>query len=234
VKDFFSVLSQRGLYPVRSNSASSLERLGLVEGLASRITVRGGAGLPLLDLLIGFGDAAGSVVYLRKSGSGEARSGDDVFTAYTETDMKSWFDLSLFQNISLDLVQRADITLPFSDEYFSLAREANQWILVNQKNSPAASQNAARAAVESWLRALLGAEGEDFLPRGKNFSSGVFFEEGRVLLELGNGTFLMLRIGAEDENGCRTAMVQGRDFIYLLSRWTLERIFRGKDFFAAP
>ncbi len=63
VADLFALLTRKGNYPVRASSSEGIERLGLKEESASRITVRGGVGLPLLDLLIGSANALGTEVY---------------------------------------------------------------------------------------------------------------------------------------------------------------------------
>jgi hypothetical protein len=59
VEDFLKVLSARAPYPVRSSSAAAPARLGLTEGTASRVLIRGGPGQPLLDLLAGGGGRRG-------------------------------------------------------------------------------------------------------------------------------------------------------------------------------
>ncbi|MDR1024124.1 MAG: DUF4340 domain-containing protein, partial [Treponema sp.] len=65
IGELLDLLSRRDSYPRRSDSPASHGLFGLSEAQASRITLRGGAGLPLLDLLIGSAGAGGSDLYLR-------------------------------------------------------------------------------------------------------------------------------------------------------------------------
>jgi hypothetical protein len=80
---------------VRASSISSYQRLGVTEQLASRIIIYGGASnIPLLDLLIGSGNSAGSEIYLRKNGNTQVRSGEDKFTYFSDAKQDAWLDRS--------------------------------------------------------------------------------------------------------------------------------------------
>ncbi|MDR2618604.1 MAG: DUF4340 domain-containing protein [Treponema sp.] len=224
VEDFLKVLSGQELYQVRSNSASAHERLGVVEGRASRIVIRGGAGLPLLDLLIGFAGAAGREVYLRKAGQNEVRSGEDRFTVYTESPGSSWYDLRLFPDLETDMIQRVRVAPFRQDEApYALSRNGRSWSFSDAQEPPEASK------VESWLRSLADAEAEDFstsIPQ-----SGAVLSAGSIFLELGNGDTVTLRLGQDDGGNRRDASVSVSPFVYSLSEWTVNRLFREASYF---
>jgi hypothetical protein len=116
IDDLLEDLSRRDTYSPRSVSPSSHGRFGLSGDAAGRITLGGGAGLPLLDLLVGSNDAGGGV-YLRRAGGNEVRSGEDRFSSYVNSRRKSWYDLRLFPDdggdrITADLVQRIVVAPP--------------------------------------------------------------------------------------------------------------------------
>jgi len=96
VDDLFDLLGRKANYPVRSSSQEGIERLGLTEESASRIVVRGGAGLPLLDLLIGSADALGREIYLRRAPWNQVYSAEDKFSYFINLRANSWYDLRLF------------------------------------------------------------------------------------------------------------------------------------------
>jgi hypothetical protein len=224
VEDLLKVLSGRGLYQVRSNSASVHERLGLVEGRASRIIIRGGPGLPLLDLLIGFAGAPGREVYLRKAGQNEVRSGEDSFTAYTESPESSWYDLRLFPDLETGMIQRVRVSPLRQDEApYVLSRNGRGWSFSDTLGPPEASR------VESWLRSLMDAEAEDF--SASLLQADAVFSAGSILLELGNGGTVTLRLGQNDAGNRRDASVSVSPFVYSLSEWTVNRLFRDAPYF---
>jgi hypothetical protein len=227
VEDLFDVLSRRLPYPLRSRSEAAAERLGLAENRSSRITVRGGSGQPLLDLLIGFGSASGSDVYLRKAGSNEARSGEDLFTIFTESEKTSWFDLRLFPNLETDSVQRIKVfPLKAEDDPFSLSRSGTGWIMENS------SSLIDTRSVNSWLRAIADSEGQDFVPgvRPGDLAFGV----GSIVLEMGNGSSRTLRAGELTEENTRNAELSDTGYVYSLSEWTINRIFIDRNSLGAP
>ncbi|MDR2020027.1 MAG: DUF4340 domain-containing protein [Treponema sp.] len=228
VEDLFRVLSARGAYPLRASSAASHKRLGLAEGTASRIIIRGGAGAyPLLDLLVGDQDAAGREIYLRKQGQDEVRSGDTRIASYVNSAAGSWYDLRLFPEgsggaVETGMVQRLSIDYPGgAAQSLTLSRNGTGWTM---GSLPADTQR-----VELYVRSVLDAEGEDFLPL-----QGTIFNEGRIILELGDGTNRIIRCGPLDGEGKRrSAQVTGSPYVYQLEEWTLGRLFREASYFAA-
>ncbi|MDR2186265.1 MAG: DUF4340 domain-containing protein [Treponema sp.] len=229
VEDLFRILSSRGAYPLRASSAASHERLGLTEEAASRIIIRGGAGAyPLLDLLAGDQDTAGREIYLRKQGENDVRSGDTRIASYVNGAANSWYDLRLFPEnsggtVDAGMVQRLSVDYPGGTaEPMTLSRSGTGWTV---GSLPADTQR-----VESYIRAVLDAEGENFLPA----QDSPVFNEGRISLELGDGTNRIIRCGPLDEEGKRrSAQVTGSPYVYQLAEWTLSRLFREASYFAA-
>jgi hypothetical protein len=239
VDDFLGILSRRGAYPLRASSAGAAERLGVSEGSASRIIIRGGAGLPLLDLLLGKGDATGREIYLRLAGRNEVRSGEDFFTQYLDPPPASWYDLRLFPDPSkpeTGAVQRVRVSAFDGNRAYSISRNNAGW---NIEDSEAPSSPADTQKAESWLRAILDAEAEDFSPSIQGGIQGGAPGNpepggGRLTLELGDGSARTLLVGPPDEEGRRDALVsplQPDSLSYRLAAWTVTRLFREPEYF---
>ena len=235
VEDLLRILSSRGAYAVRGSAASSHERLGLAEGNSARIAVTGGAGLPLLDLLIGGRDAAGQEVYLRKNGRNEVRSGEDTLSAYINGAETAWYNLRLFSSPeNTDAVQRLTVyPLPaepaeeegaVSEGPLVFTRNGGGWSIAGLDDESVDSPR-----VDTYIRGILDAEGENFVP-GLDAASAAFINEGRLVLELGNGTSLTITVGTLPENK-RGATASGSPYVYTLADWTLTRLFRERAYF---
>ena len=224
VEDLLLALSRRGVYMLRAASLEGRERLGLAEESASRILVLGGAGLPLLDLFVGGGDALGREVYLRMAGRNEIYSGEDRFTLYTDSRRGSWYDLRLFpqeaRGIDPGMVQQAEIILPGNESAYVLRRGGGGWVILG--NESAGLDN---PRVDSWLRSVLEAEGEDF-----SAEAPASFE-GSVILYLGDGTTRAIQAGAADGQQRRSALVSGSSLVFVLAEWTVNRLFRESSYF---
>lgn len=225
VEDFLSVLSRKNIYPPRAASVEARDKLGLGEGSASRILVRGGKGLPLLDLLVGAADALGREVYLKRADKNEIYSGEDHFTLYTESKPGSWYDLRLFPPAAtVEAVQQADVTLPGDEaagpSAFTLRRSAKGWIIPGNE-----SVDLDTSRVDSWLRSVLEAEGEDFA------SQPPAVVEGSITLRMGDGTAKTLQVGPPDEEKRRSAVISGSSLVYLIPELTLSRLFREDSYF---
>ncbi|MDR0474155.1 MAG: hypothetical protein LBH43_10850 [Treponema sp.] len=234
VNDLFKALSRRANYPLRSVIASGQDRLGLGEGQASRIIIRGGAGLPLLDLQIGFGGAFGSTIYLRKTGSGEARSGEDIFSIFTETGRNVWYDLSLFENIPPDMVQRVLVNAPGNTGSYSISRSGRTWSFSFLNTSAADfSFTIDRFAAESWIRFITTLEADDFDYFLKK--DDPVFNMGSIILELGDGTFRTLSAGFSDvtegEDKKYPVTASGKEFAYSLNSRAVSGLFRDASYF---
>ena len=220
VEDLLNALSRKDVYPLRAVSAEAIERLGLAEESSSRIRIRGGAGLPLLDLLIGGGDALGREVYLRRVGRNEIHSGEDRFTFYIDARPSFWYDLRLFPQEIADIgaVQQAEIAL-LNEEPFILRRSGGGWIMVGQGSA------LDTRSVEAWLRSVLEAEADDF---GLEPPALV---EGSITLRFGDGTTRTIEAGPADEDNNRSLRVLGSGLVYVLTEWTFSRLFRESSFF---
>ena len=221
VDDLMSALSVRALYPLRASSAEASERLGLVEGSASRILVQGGAGLPLLDLLVGSPDALGREVYLRISGRREIHSGEDRFTIFTDSRPNFWYDLRLFPDAAsapASFVQQADISLPGGGE-FTLRRSGGGWVI------PGDEREVDTRRVDAWLRSVLEAEADDFAAA---WPPSV---DGSITLRLGDGTSRRIEVGPADGEENRSARISASPYMYSLTQWTVSRLFRERAYF---
>jgi hypothetical protein len=216
---------------VRASSAGAAGRLGLSEGAASRIVIRGGAGLPLLDLLLGRGDATGREIYLRLAGRNEVRSGEDFFTQYLDSPPASWYDLRLFPGSSrpeTGAVQRVRVSAFNGKGAYSISRNSGGWIFEGEEEIAVDTQKA-----EAWVRAILDAEGEDFSPSLQG-PGGAEPGGGSLTLELGDGSARALLTGPPDEEGRRDALVSppasGGPACRLAAR-TVTRLFREPEYF---
>jgi hypothetical protein len=259
IDDLLEDLSRRDAYAPRSVSPSSHGRFGLSEEMAGRITLGGGAGLPLLDLLVGGNDAGGGV-YLRRTGGNEVRSGEDRFSSYVHSQRTSWYDLRLFPDdedgrITSDLVQRVIVVPPAAGNSgegaagaspgtssglpLVITRERNAW-RINAGDRSLGPEDIETSRVDSYIGGILAAAADDFVVPAP------LPEDASVSLELGDGRVVTLRLGpAAGESGQRQGLVLGaaggreapspagteRPYGYLLASWVVDRIFRGPEYF---
>jgi len=233
VDDLIGALTKRAPYPVRTTSASSHERLSLTQGQAARITINAGAGLPLLDLLIGSGDVMGQSVYLRKMDQNEVRSGEDVFSAYARSPQNSWLNLRLFpetESGKLDVtsVQRVTVYPPAEEgegiPSYSFTRRNREWVI-----SGTELVNPNMGKIDSYVRDILNTSGDDF--DDSVSASDPMFNDGRVVLDLGDGSTRAIRLGPPEDDGRRLATVSGSNLVYSLLSWTSERLFTNPYYF---
>jgi len=88
-----------------------------------------------------------------------------------------------------------------------------------------------REKTETWIRSILEAQGDDVLPAYDEL--GGFLEAAAgIRIELGDGSFLELQIEQAGEDGRSPALVSGRPYRIVLSKWTLARLFREGGSFA--
>ncbi|AEF85899.1 hypothetical protein TREPR_2501 [Treponema primitia ZAS-2] len=233
VDDLLRALSVRAAYPVRGSAPASHGPMGVAENSAARILVKGGAGLPLLDLLIGGRDASGMEVYLRKNGQNEVRSGQDTLSTYINGVGSSWYNLRIFPTIDQSLVQRLTLIPLPSDETgeqgpsLVITRNGGGWSIAGLEDGTVDTQK-----VESYIRGVLEAEGENFVPNLKAASASL--NEGRITLELGNRSTLTLSVGSLPDAGeekRRAAAASGSSYVYTLADWTVTRLFRDSAYF---
>jgi hypothetical protein len=220
VDDLFRLLNTRGAFPRRGSSAASHGDLGLGAD-AARLVIRGGAGLPLLDLLVGNDDSSGREVFLRNYGEDVFRSGDRLISSYVKGERTAWYDLKLFTDASVDLVQRVRIRLngPEGTEEYSIIRGGENWTF----EGDALSLN--KEKVETWIQGILESQGEDFLYPDN------FIPAGTISVELGNGAVFSLQIGQSGEDGKSPALVAGNAYGHVLPQWAVTRILRERTYF---
>ncbi|MDR2719118.1 MAG: DUF4340 domain-containing protein [Treponema sp.] len=227
VEDFIAALAKRAPYPLRSSSASSHERLSLTDDQSTRVTVAAGAGLPLLSLLIGQSDLTGQNVYLRKQGQNEVRSGEDIFSVYTRSEVTAWYNLRLFpesESGKLDAahVQRLTVYPPPADDGENVppqifTRKGREWTFSFELANPNMTK------VNNYIRDIINTSGDDFV--SSVAPSDPLFNNSRITLELGNGSTSAIRLGPPDEDGKCYAAVSGSDWVYSIPEWAIRRLF---------
>ena len=233
VEELLAVLSAKRAYTIKAVSEEGRERLGFssgsngdINGIASRILVRGGSGMPLLDLLVGSADALGREVYLKRADKSEIYSGEDLFTEFTESRPNFWLDLRLFPpDAAVSSVQEAEIMLPAIDAIsppysYSLRRKGGGWIMPGEANAELDT-----AKVDSWLRSVLEAEAGDI----GGMMSGTI--DGRITLYLGDGSNVEISISPPLEEMRRSALVSDSRFVFILPQWTVNRLWRESEYF---
>jgi hypothetical protein len=90
--------------------------------------------------------------------------------------------------------------------------------------------------IEPYIRSILDAEAEDFIPAMS--ANANVFNEGRIQLELGDGTSRVIRLGPlvpaeEGQPARRSAAVSGGTtaHVYALTEWVIGRIVRDAAYF---
>jgi len=227
VEDFIAALAKRAPYPLRSSSASSHERLSLTDDKSTRVTVAAGAGLPLLNLLIGQTDLTGQNVYLRKQGQNEVRSGEDIFSIYTRTGVTAWYNLRLFPEseggkFDASHVQRLTVYPPPADDGGEapariFTRKGKEWTFNFEIAGPDMKK------IDNYIRDIINTSGDDFI--ASVASSDPMFNNSRIVLELGNGSTNTIRLGPPDQDGKCYAAVSGSDWVYSIPEWVIQRLF---------
>jgi hypothetical protein len=235
VDDFIAALAKRAPYPLRSSSASSHERLSLTDDQSTRVTIAAGAGLPLLNLLIGQSDLTGQNVYLRKQGQNEVRSGEDIFSVYTRSGVTAWYNLRLFPEseggkLDASHVQRLTVYPPPADDGGEIpvrifTRKGKEWTFNFELASPDMKK------VDNYIRDIINTSGDDFVTTVA--SSDPLFNNSRIMLELGNGSTLTVRLGPPDQDGKCYAAVSGSDWVYSIPEWVIQRLFPDIEDFEA-
>ena len=242
VEDFLSAITRRIPHSEHGTSLEARQRLLLTEEYASRIIIWGNTANPLLDLLIGTSDALGRDIYTSFTGTNEIYSAQDILSLFIDSAPLFWYDLRLFPldssfmeaglNINMgvrsmtligtgiDQIQQAEIVHPYSGERFAFFRMGSIWILSGEGGAYPDD-----ARINSWLRSVLDAEALDFA-----FSPPDTIE-GSITLWLGDGTVRSIEVGPPDENNYRLAVLSGTSLVYILPEWTVNRLFREKDFF---
>jgi hypothetical protein len=226
VADLIAALNKRTQYPVRTTNASSHERLSLLDDTATHIAVLAGAGQPLMSLLIGMDDLTGRNIYLRKQGDNEVRSGEDIFSAFTNLSRTAWYNLRLFPesesgNLIAENVQRLTVYPPEDEDIYAQPRTFTRSDRAWSFNFELADPDTER--VNSYIRDILNSFGDEFIDDIS--TSDPLFNTGRLVLEFGDGSVKTLRVGPADEIGRRYAVVTGSDKVYLIPGWVSRQLF---------
>ena len=230
VHDFLDVLTTRSVWPVRSSSASTHERFGLLASddfffmnSASRVTINTGNTV-LLDLLLGDDDIYRNETYYRKFDQNEVRSGNSGIKNYLNSPASTWFNLRLItandgSEIDLGNVQRFSVFNPEETQVF--ARRNREWIIEGIEEGTPDSHS-----IENYIRSILSIEGDSFT--NSITHDDIAFEYSRMELQLGNNVNNVIRINFTmgDETGRVFARVSGNELIYSIPSWSAGRLYR--------
>jgi len=229
VEDLIGILTKRASYPERSSSSSSHRRLGVDEDNASRIMVygedtRSHAEISLLYLLVGYEDNTGREVYMRKRGQNEVRSAENKITLYITGSPAFWYDLRLIPesgSVSLEAqdVQRLTVYASADTEPEVFSRWNREWTF-----SGLSIANPDMGKVDAYVRSILYTEGDDFIDYIN--SEYPIFTDSRIIVELGDGSVKTIRFSKPDSSERRFAVVSGSEYVYSLSGWAAQRLFR--------
>jgi hypothetical protein len=184
-------------------------------------------GASLLDLLIGGSDSSGRGGYLRKYGQNEVRTGDDKFSLYLTGPVTSWYNLKLFPEtedggLEADGVKSLSVYSPEGRQDFN--RVNREWAI-----SGIAVENPDQYAVDSYVRTILYAEGDDFA--SSDTVGDLDFNHSRIALELVKGGTKTLRLTEANEQDRRYAQVSGSDYVYSIAGWMSQRLFKAASEF---
>jgi hypothetical protein len=163
------------------------------------------------------------------------RGGEDRFSTFTSGSRASWQDLRLFPDengvkLNADSVQRFTIFPPPDEEgnaqpHYTFVRDGTGW---KAETAPTGVSGEPKTAdIDTYIRGIVDAVGEDFAPElspeDEAFTDSAALS--RVILELGNGSTRTLYRGP-DFAGKKTAALSGSPYVWLLSDWVANRIFR--------
>jgi len=231
IDDLFRLISTHGAFPRRGSNASSHGELGL-DG-STRLVIRGGAGFPILDLLVGVEDPSGTEVFLRRSGENEFRSGDRLIGTYVNSARVSWCNLNFFENMNVSQVQRMHVSffdyhgtgfetedVNFTD--YTISRSGENWLM--------GSEILDSVRTENWIRRVLEAAGENYLPIDMDISTSIP-SIAAIRAELGDGSFLEIKISAADEDDNSTVELSGLSYLIVISQWTRTQLLRNREHF---
>ena len=225
VQDFLNALTTRSSWEVRSSSASSHERFGVDDMSASRITLYADNSV-ILDLILGGNDVIRNETYFRRYGQNEVRSGDSSISTYINSSLTGWYNLRLLSGadgepVDISTVQRVSVYTP--EEVQTFTRRNRSWVITEIEIA-----NPDISALESYIRTILSTEGDSF--------SDISWEDpildhSRIVLELGYGRALTIRLSEGDESGRVFAHVSGSDYVYSIPSWSAQRLFMPAESF---
>jgi len=225
VEDFINIFTARSSWPVRSSSASTHSRFDIDKGQA-RVAIQG-ENATLLDILFGSDDIFRNETYLRRAGQNEVRSGSAAVKTYITGQVSSWYNLRLIpetENGSLDVssVQKLSVYTPQEIQIFT--RKNRGWDIAGIH-----VERPDYSSIENYARAVLSIEGDNF--DDTISASDPMFDLISIMLELGNGRIVTIRLSAADESGRCYAHVAGKEYIYVIPTWMANRLFRDASSF---
>jgi hypothetical protein len=232
VQDFLSLLSARTSSPIVSTRAQAADAFGLSESDAGRIQLYGSSFREVLaDILLGDLDSSGSMVFMRKAQSAIIRKGTDAFDGYVRGSRGAWLELRIFPadgKTGRDIGSVQRIILENGGERIDLLRDSRSgWRLGGAEPVSGFQQNAAPQVadgrdIESFLRNLYAARGEDMLAAESLLLE--FKEAIGIILEYGDGSRLALALYASGNQERWSLKLSESDIVYEISPWVADRL----------
>lgn len=231
VADFLKPFSKPSVFPTRASTLQAHERLGLSDTNAVRVRMWYDEHKePTLDLYFGAMDAMGKEIYFRLADQNEVKSAEDLFSSYLQSSPQSWYDLRLFpqsngQSMTPELVQKITWTVDNQGSFSILRSSTSQW---SGLGNGLESKEIDTKKVDSFLRDLIGATGDDFTDPVQNTSdvSKVF-----ITLELGDGRTKKVSILSDAATKTHVASVTDTPYTYLLSEWQYNQLIKDAAWF---
>lgn len=204
-----------------ARSKDSWAGFQLDDAKAKRATLKDAAGKVLADIYVGSYGPTGGEVYLRRTGSDNSYTVDGSIASYFNYGRPSWLDLAVLGGIKETEVQsfsvKAGIELdgkgkPALALDYGVSRDGKSW------KSGAAQLDA--DSVDSYLRAILGLQGEDYVaaPPAEAFAR----IDAKLTLELGSGVSKVLQIGASAGNDRFYGRIGDQGLAFTISNYSLK------------
>ncbi len=172
----------------------SWKDFGLEGGAAKRIQIFSADDKAVADFSVGKNSSATSDVYITFPDSAAAYKAGSAFASYLEGTDAAWLDLRLMPALDIKAVDSFDFrgSLAFDEKTtvasgYSLVRSQQDW----KTAGPAAPMLLDTVKVETMLRSLISARGEDFAPAGTALGP----VGATLTLNVGNGAKIAVEIG---------------------------------------
>jgi hypothetical protein len=236
VKAFFKALSQANeLYKVSSNK-DAWKNFGLEDGKKT-LVVKDKSGKTLAEVSVGKEDSTGKQVYVSLAGKDTVYAVSNVFTSYMRADDVSWSDLRIFPaGIDKRSVQEIAVKVDFQGEQEGDAGVKMDYRLVRDAKKPwkVAGNDTLEldtAKVDAFVNGIVGMNAESFVLEGGKAAAAPLLadERGSVLIRTGKGEEFRLSISKKGSDDKHVMKLDGKDYLYNLSRYSVTYYLKGLD-----
>jgi hypothetical protein len=204
-----------------ARSKDSWAGFQLDDAKAKRATLKDASGKVLADIYVGNYGPTGGEVYLRHLGSDNSYTVDASIASYFSYGRPSWLDLAVLGGIKETDVQSLSVKAAIELEGkgkpalaldYGLTRDGKLW------KAGAAQVDA--DSVDSYLRAILGLQGEDYIasPPADAFAR----IDAKLTIELGSGASKVLQIGASAGNDRFYGRIGDQGLAFTISTYSLK------------